>query len=65
MLISGAFSHIRNFRIVMRVIYVIVSHLKEDCSDLHEIYILYLYKFVYFCMLKLAIIFLIKQKKPV
>ena len=42
--------------------HLIVSRLKEDCSDLHVIYVLYLYKYVYFCMLKLAVIFLIKRK---
>ena len=40
---------------------LIVSYLKEDCNDLHVIYVLYLYKYVYLCMLKLAAIFLIKR----
>ena len=41
----------------------LVSYRKEDCSDLHVMYFPYLYKYImYFCMLKLAVIFLIKLK---
>ena len=60
---TGCVAIVMQMRCVAIVGFKIVSYLKEDCSDLHVIYVLYLYKYI--CILlyaKAGCNFLIKRK---